>query len=151
MSFHVPETARITTGMMWTDASDGNNGAFDLESPEPGWRLALICSDGNDPDVPEADGWEHVSVHAYRSRQVEVVGLMGRSSAGGLKLRTPSWKEMAYVKRICWDAEDVVIQYHPRASEYVNCHPNVLHLWRSRTRAIPTPPPMLVGPVTTSA
>lgn len=130
MSIHVPELSRVTHGVMGTDVSYGNNGAFDIESPEPGWRLAIICSDGNDPDVPEADGWEHVSARAYR----------GRLS------RTPSWKEMAYVKRLCWDAEDVVIQYHPRKSEYVNCHPNVLHLWRTTMQTIPTPPPMLVGP-----
>jgi hypothetical protein len=53
---------------------------------------------------------------------------------------------MNYVKRICWDGEDVVMQLHPRESEYVNCHPHVLHLWRHRTREIPTPPSILVGP-----
>ena len=131
MSFHVPELSRILRGPLGSDARFGNNGAFLLESPEPGWRLALICSDGNDPEVPEADGWEHVSIRACR----------------GDRSRTPSWKEMAYVKRLCWDGEDVVIQYHPRESEYVNCHPHVLHLWRSRTQPIPTPPAMLVGPL----
>lgn len=146
MSFHVPELARITNHpIMGTTSADGNNGAFRVQSPEPGWWLYLICSDGNDPDVPEADGWEHVSVHAFRQRYSEVVGLLGRTDAGAT--RTPTWKEMAYVKRLCWDAEDVVIQYHPRESEYVNCHENVLHMWRSRTQVIPTPPPMLVGPV----
>ena len=131
MSFHVPELSRILSGPMGTDASYGNNGAFELESPEPGWRLFAICSDGHDPEVPEADGWEHVSVSARQGR----------------RSRTPSWKEMAYVKRLCWDAEDVVVQYHPRESEYVNCHPNVLHMWRSTTQAFPTPHPMLVGPL----
>ena len=55
---------------------------------------------------------------------------------------------MAYVKRICWDAEDVVVQFHPRESEYVNCHPNVLHLWRYKAAEFPTPPAILVGPPT---
>jgi hypothetical protein len=136
MSFHVPEMARVTRGQMRSTSADGNNGAFDLESPEPGWRLAIICSDGNDPDVPEADGWEHVSVHAYRGKDGPT-----------LKLRTPTWKEMSYVKRLCWDGEDVVMQLHPRESQYVNCHPHVLHLWRSRTQPIPEPPPLLVGPL----
>jgi len=46
VSFHVPETARVLTGRLASIAADGNNGAFDVESCEPGWRLALICADG---------------------------------------------------------------------------------------------------------
>jgi len=52
---------------------------------------------------------------------------------------------MAYVKDLCWDDEDVVMQLHPRKSEYVNNHPHVLHLWRPRHEMIPTPPSILVG------
>lgn len=122
--FHVPELARDTTHpVLGSDSSFGNNGVFNIESPEPGWRLFLIASDGM--------GWEHVSVHANRDD--------GRK-------RTPTWKEMSYVKRLCWDAEDVVVQFHPRESEYVNCHPNVLHLWRPTEQTIPTPDPLMVGP-----
>lgn len=133
MSFHVPELARNTTHpRLGSDSSYGNNGAFDLESPEAGWRLMLICSDASDPDVPESDGWQHVSVHAYRYRTGQQ--------------RTPSWKEMAYVKRLCWDGEDVVVPFHPRESEYVNCHPHTLHLWRNTAQPFPTPPSILVGP-----
>lgn len=140
--FHVPELARDTTHpILATSSADGNNGAFHVESPEPGWKLALICSDGNDPDVPEAFGWEHVSACAYRYIGDPVV-----KWPRDVKQRTPTWKEMAYVKRLCWDAEDVVMQLHPRESDYVNCHPNVLHLWRPRHQAIPTPPSELVGP-----
>jgi hypothetical protein len=143
--FHVPELARDTAHpQLKSTAADGNNGAFHLESPEPGWRLSLICSDGTEaPDVPEWQ-WEHVSVHAYRTRQVDVVGLLGRAESVP-KMRTPNWREMAYVKALCWDDEDVVIQFHPRKSEYVNNHPHVLHLWRPRLVEIPTPPPELVG------
>lgn len=129
--FHVPELSRITSHpLLGTTAADGNNGAFDIESPEPGWRLSLICSDGSDPVVEK---WEHVSVHAYRYD--------GRSQ------RCPTWKEMCYVKRLCWDAEDVVMQLHPRESEYVNCHPYTLHLWRPINATIPTPPAIFVGPM----
>ena len=131
MAFHVPERSRITTGPMATQPGEGQYGAFDVMSPEPGWHLALICDDGTDGDVPESLGWEHVSVHAYRGR----------------KSRTPVWKEMIYVKALCWDDEDVVVQYHPKKSEYVNLHQNVLHLWRSRVQPFPTPPPNLVGPL----
>lgn len=122
--FHVPELARDTHPILGSTSADGNNGAFNVESPEPGWRLALICSDG--------DGWEHVSVHAHRSGQS----------------RTPTWKEMCYIKRLCWDAEDEVVQFHPKESEYVNCHPNVLHLWKPIGVVFPTPNPEMVGPST---
>jgi hypothetical protein len=130
--FHVPEYVRIRAEghPFRTDMSDGNNGAFDLAGPEPGWRLAIIASDGTDPATPHADGWEHVSVHAYNER--------GRE-------RTPNWKEMCVVKGLFWDDEDVVVQFHPRRSEYVNQHPGTLHLWRTRHVVFPTPPPELVG------
>jgi hypothetical protein len=129
MAFHVPEHTRdVTHPILGTTSADGNNGAFHLNSPEPGWRLTLICSD--------ADGeirWEHVSVHAYRGK-----GRLGQQ-------RTPTWKEMAFVKDICWDEEDVVMQLHPKKSEYINQHPFTLHLWRPTDREIPTPPPITVG------
>src|SRR5881396_2413067 len=115
MSFHVPERWRNTTHpILGTTKADGDNGAFLVPSPEPGWTLALICSEGQFPDIP----WEHVSVHAYR----------GKNREG--QQRTPTWKEMAYVKDLCWDDEDVVMQLHPRKSEYINNHPHTLHLWR---------------------
>jgi hypothetical protein len=123
MSFHVPDGYRdVTHPIFGSTSADGNNGAFHVPSPEPGWILALICSDDADPDVP----WEHVSVHAYRGK--------------GSTQRTPSWKEMHYIKTLCWDDEDVVMQLHPRKSEYVNNHPHTLHLWRPTRTTIPTPP-----------
>jgi hypothetical protein len=128
MSFHVPELSRggpMTHPALHGDRHDGNNGAFDMESPAPGWRLALVASDG--------DGWEHVSVHAYNTIRT--------------KPRVPTWAEMCFVKRLCWDGDDVVMQLHPQDSQYVNCHPYVLHLWRPTTATIPTPPAELVGPV----
>lgn len=141
----VPEAARLREGPLGSDPDYGCNGAFTLPSPEPGWALVIIASDGNDPDVPEGDGWEHVSVHSARIRQTDVVGLLGRAESVP-KARTPTWREMCFVKDTFWEPEDVVIQYHPRRSEYVNCHPNTLHLWRSRTQPIPEPPAILVGP-----
>lgn len=133
MSFHPPEDARIRRGRLGSDDTYGHNGAFGLPSPEPGWTLFFICSDGSEnPDV-DAWQWEHVSVHAVR----------------GARDRTPTWKEMAFVKSVCWDDEDVVVQFHPRRSEYVNLHPCTLHLWRPRLATIPTPPPELVGPLET--
>lgn len=116
--FHVPERSRIahpfTEGC--TEADLGNNGAFLIDSVEPGWQLFIIASDG--------EGWEHVSVHARR----------------GTKMRTPTWREMAAVKRRFWDPGDVVVQYHPREQDYVNTHEHVLHLWRPIGVDLPTPP-----------
>ncbi len=124
MSFHVPESARDTTHpRMATTRDDGNNGLFIVSSPEHGWTLAIICSDGMD--------WEHVSIHAYKR--------------AGVTMRTPNWREMCHVKDLCWDDEDVVMQLHPRRSEYVNNHPHVLHLWRPTNQMIPTPPSLTVG------
>ena len=136
LMFTVPEAARITPEMsveMGSDASIGKNGAFLLASPEPGWALFLICSDGEDEDA-EGDlaDWEHVSVSA------RALGLK-------IKTRIPTWKEMCVVKARCWDPEDVVVQYHPRASRSLNQHPHVLHLWRWKRGVFPTPPPLAVG------
>jgi hypothetical protein len=128
--FHVPEASRIVEGRMASERNVGPFGAFILPSPEPGWSLFLIASDGDDPEVPEAQGWEHVSVSARR---------------GAGTTRTPTWKEMAFVKAQCWDEDDVVVEYHPAKAEYVNLHPHVLHLWRHATLPFPTPPKHLVG------
>lgn len=120
--FHVPDHGRILTHpTLGTTSVDGNNGAFLIESPEPGWQLYLICSDGL--------GWEHVSVRAWNGR----------------RNRIPNWREMCHVKDLCWDAEDVVMQLHVKRSEYVNQHSAVLHLWRPTDREIPTPHWLMVG------
>ncbi len=69
-------------------------------------------------------GWEHVSV----------------SIRQGNRVLTPNWEEMAYVKSVFWSEEACVVEYHPPKSVYVNCHPNVLHLWRPIEIEIPRPP-----------
>jgi hypothetical protein len=72
--------------------------------------------------------WEHVSV--------------------SVEGRTPTWDEMCFVKDLFWLEDECVVQYHPPKSEYVNCHPYTLHLWRpTRHRdKMPMPESMLVGP-----
>jgi len=52
---------------------------------------------------------------------------------------------MAFVKDLCWDDDDVVMQLHPRKADYVNDHPHTLHLWRPIDREIPTPPTIFIG------
>lgn len=122
MAFHVPTAGRIRTGRWASDDSYGNYGAFLVPSPEPGWVLALICAGS---ELAESDGWEHVSVHAENAKG---------------KKRTPTWTEMVFVKRLCWDPDDLVVQYHPPERDYVNVHPHVLHLWRWAAGQIPMPP-----------
>jgi hypothetical protein len=57
VSFQVPESARVTDHpVLGTTPADGNNGAFDIASPDHGWRLALIASDGT--GAPELEPWE---------------------------------------------------------------------------------------------
>jgi len=96
----------------------GGNGAFMVPLPT-GSTCAVIASTG--------EGWEHVSV--------------------SLQHRVPTWDEMCSIKRLFWEPEDCVVQYHPPKSEYVNCHPHCLHLWRSLDAPMPRPPTILVGPL----
>lgn len=131
MSFHVPEPGRLGpadprlgSSPYSSDASYGNNGAFFLPSPVSGWELFIIASDN--------DGWEHVSVHARDERQ--------------RKMRTPTWAEMMFVKRVCWDGDDACMQLAPPEDDYVSCHPATLHWWRPVGQTIPLPPSWMVGP-----
>lgn len=71
------------------------------------------------------EGWEHVSV--------------------SLSYRCPTWDEMCMIKDFFWGEEDTVVQYHPAKSEYINCHPYCLHLWRPINEETPHPPKGLVG------
>lgn len=129
--FRVPNQYRIRHGRMGSDESAGNSGAFHVPSKIPGRQLLIIASDGADWQLSELPGepWEHVSVHA---------------EVGG-KNRMPTWEEMSQVKDLFWDAEDVVVQFHPKKSEYVNNHPFTLHLWRPTMTVLPTPPTITVG------
>jgi hypothetical protein len=74
--------------------------------------LYIIASDGM--------GWEHVSVHVEHFTDDDPK----------IHTYTPYWEEMHFVKRLFWDDDDIVMQIHPKKSDYVNVHPHVLHLWR---------------------
>jgi hypothetical protein len=124
VTFHVPEPCRVKRGPQASSSRYGNNGAFSLPAVVPGRSLWCIASDG--------EGWEHVSVSVRQ----------------GGKTRMPTWDEMCAVKAAFWDGDDVVMQLHPRASEYVNFEAHCLHLWRPVAAVIPTPHHLLVGPKT---
>ena len=70
-------------------------------------------------------GWEHVSV--------------------SFNHRCPTWEEMCEIKNMFFHPHEVVVQYHPAESEYVNTHPYCLHLWRPLEQDMPTPPAWMVG------
>ncbi len=82
-------------------------------------KVSVIWSTGG--------GWEHVSISPYRKNYL------------------PSWEEMCLLKDLFFREDEVVVQYHPAKSEYVNNMPNCLHLWRPTREAMPTPPSIMVG------
>lgn len=126
MSFHVPGQYRIRNHETHGTRSglDGEYGAFAV--PYGAVALYCIASDGADQPVP--DQWEHVSVHAI----------------DGDGQRAPTWAEMCHVKGLFWDADDVVVQFHPRQRDYINVHPHTLHLWRAVNWRQPMPPRLFV-------
>ena len=93
-----------------------DGGAFRFDSPIDKAPLVVIASFGM--------GWDHVSV----SR----------------KNRCPNWKEMCFIKDMFFDDEEVVIQYHPAKSEYVNDNENCLHLWKPQNIEFPMPDAIMV-------
>lgn len=85
--------------------------------PNEKHQMAFIASWGG--------GWDHVSV-SYSNR-------------------CPTWDEMQRVKEMFFGDDEVVVQYHPASSQYVNNHPYCLHMWKPRMERIPTPPTWMAG------
>jgi len=92
----------------------GGGGAFVLKRGST--RIKVVASWGG--------GWDHVSV--------------------SLNTRCPTWDEMCWVKRKFFADDETVIQYHPAESDYINCHPFCLHMWRPQLAEIPLPPKIFV-------
>ena|SRR5688500_9455522 len=128
------DVRRVKTGAYASREGD-TFGSFTVDSCIPGRQLAIIASDGSDWEASGLTGvpWEHVSVHSFQG------------GGGSRRLFTPTWAEMCYVKSLFWEPEDVVIQFHPAESQYVNMHKHVLHLWRPVGVEIPVPPALTVG------
>jgi hypothetical protein len=117
--FHVPDKYRVRQGSLASDEFTGNAGAFIIPRGMNN-IFSVIASDG--------EGWEHVSVHCTSLD----------------KERIPTWSEMCFIKNIFWDKEDVVIQYHPKETEYVDHHKFTLHMWKPIGVELPTPPIYMV-------
>lgn len=96
---------------------DERNCCYILRGPS-GRRLYMQVSDG--------EGWDHVSVSLVDSDE------------------PPTWVEMCFVKDTFWDAEEIVVQYHPAKSKYVNFALGCLHLWRPQEASIEMPPLAMV-------
>jgi len=113
MSFHVPNKFRFRDQRYAgaTDDSVGNFGLFFIPFQDARGHditLKVIASEGG--EEVGLSNWEHVSV--------------------SLKNRCPSWDEMCFIKTLFWDGADLVLQFHPPSSDYVNRHQYCLHLWR---------------------
>lgn len=123
MTYSCPEEYRVTHPQM--GIGDHENGLFcvpTVKTQPDNYYLQIIASKG--------DGWEHVSCVLVR---------------GGTHT-TPSWENMCKVKDLFWTKDDTVIQIHPPESEYVNFHPNCLHLWRAIDASYDLPPTYMIGP-----
>lgn len=108
-------TDRRVWGVRASTKEFGNAGMFEI--PYASYTFRVVISDGL--------GWDHVSV--------------------SLPNRCPNWPEMCYFKSIFFEPHECVIQYHPAESEYVNRHPNCLHLWRPQKKNLPIPDKGMVG------
>lgn len=99
----------IKKRVKWTKHMVGSTYMAQVDMPK--WSGTVVFGfDEND--------WEHVSVSPY----------------GG---KTPTWDDMCAIKDMFWGDEEVVIQIHPKKSEYVNIKDNCLHLWRHKHVELP--------------
>lgn len=98
-----------------TLASGSDGGRFSVRVN--GNNFFIVASDGMD--------WDHVSV--------------------SLRDRCPTWEELCIIKDIFFNAEETVVQFHPKKSEYVNNYPYCLHMWRYQKEEHLLPPSILTG------
>lgn len=96
--------------------------------PNARTQFIIIMDDGTDHGDGKPTGWAHVSLRA-------------KDYSGE---REPTWGEMCWAKQLFWEDEEAVMQIHPPKSEFINTHPNVLHLWSPVNGEIPRPRKELV-------
>ena len=93
-------------------------GWFEIPSIQSG-VLRVMVAPIDDPE------WQHVSISK--------------------KHKCPTWEEMCFVKDLIWGDDSVVVQFHPKKSEYINNAETCLHLWCYKMGDFPTPPSIRVG------
>jgi hypothetical protein len=59
--------------------------------------------------------------------------------------RTPTWKEMSYIKELFFEPHEVAMQLHVGEADHVSNHDYCLHIWQPAKLEIPTPPAIMVG------
>lgn len=98
---------------------------FVLPGPEAR-TLGVIADNGRswmDAALP-GEPWEHVSVSVAKHPS-----------------RTPTWRELEYVKRAFWEDDECAMQLHLPLADHVSPgFGQVLHLWRPTGEVIPVPP-----------
>lgn len=116
----IVENGRIQGGKYATRHGE-QCGAFTLKVPCGDYARVILAdsTDWEKAGLP-LPAWEHVSV--------------------SFPDRVPTWSEMHQMKKLFFKDDEVVVQFHPAESEYVNCHPYCLHLWRVVGMSFPTPP-----------
>lgn len=110
------EKCRFPHGLYETPVEGSIEGAFQIMFGNKRLRVVSGCG----------KGWDHVSV--------------------SLAHRTPRWEEMNYIKGLFFEADELVIQFHPPKNAYVNYHKNVLHLWKPWGVDIELPPRWMLAP-----
>jgi hypothetical protein len=129
-----PEQFRVRFAPPWDSGPGDPFGCFII--PDGADRLCVIASAGTASDAPPGwPRWEHVSVSV-------------RNRKGAPVNRCPTWGQMCRVKDLFWLPEQAAVQFHPPRSQYVNHHPNCLHLWRPLQHELILPPSEYVGPST---
>ena len=119
-----PEKNRVSVYPF--ESSEGDPfGMFMFSGREAlGQPLKMITVKGEDGPPEDPASWDHVSV-----------------TINARKKRVPTWGEMCFAKNQFWGPGDIAIQFHPE-SEYVNTHPDCLHLWSHPS--LVTPPKVCV-------
>lgn len=98
---------------------DSTCGVFVVPSLAPMWRpLNVIAC--------VAMGWDHVSVSTHPGELA------------------PMWEEMDHVKRLFFNDDEIVVQFHVPPAQHINNHRNCLHLWRKHGAAYELPPREMV-------
>jgi hypothetical protein len=103
---------------LYNTAGDATCGVFVVPSPEDGGDMLVIASSGS--------GWDHVSISH--------------------RLHCPTWKEMAYVKKLFFHDTAPVMELHVPETDHINIYRDCLHLWHPHAEEIPRPPGYMVGP-----
>jgi len=112
-----------------SDDSAGMNGFFVIPLSAADKTFALVISGVGIPEYP----WDHVSVRIGYTKY-----------HGKLAERIPTWEEMCAIKELFFAADECAVQFHPPASDYIDIHPCVLHLWRPINFKLPMPDKVMV-------